>query len=992
MPAPATSLRDTVETTLSKTFDQAQSSIANHQKNCVALYKLHLTASELRQSSSSGDGKRFVGERFFEETVCDMMSRVLLVKKGQAVADRIAKFLGAYIKVLVEKTEEEVRKEGRDEEEDTIADRFMARVFRHLLQAFVAKDKTIRYRAVQIVGEMLPHVGLMDEGLYQEMRGALLGRLHDKEPQIRAISAASLAKLLPTEEPDDVTEGETSILGALVDVLEYDTSPEVRRAALVNIHVTVDTIPHLLTRTRDLDSNVRKHTYSTVLERNCSIGEGEDSKSVGHAHPRFLSIEHREMVIKHGLGDREPSVRAAAASLVGIWVDVMRNPNQIVKNETPAQELEQTMLSFLTLFDLQEVTIPEEALMSVFKTRAEIFDNLEFGDAFWENLTPEKAFLARVFVDQCVAAKDDARLETALPVVTAMAFRIQERYNGLMVLVQDELDEGQIRLEEREEDRIRREEERMSKEFILTELLKLAVNLDYADEIGRRKMFQLVRAMIAHQALPEGLASRCLDVLRKLSDSERDLIMVVVEVIHELRDTEESDDEVVVSNDGNQSVGDSSGPRKKRSGIAMSAEEQSRRDAMDMRCLSLCIGMLERVNGTFEENSTLEGVLSELIVPAVRNKEQYLREKGLICLGLCCLIARKMAARSLQLFLNQIAGAPTQFKLRLLQVVFDVLMVHESDFLSAGSGDNSDKIVEYLLSVLKADESAEIHACVCIGLAKLLLSGMVTNTNALETIFLLYVTPETSDNLELRQCLSYFFPVYCYSNSENQRKMKELFLPLFAQITEMYSELEEGQTMVNPLQLASMLVDWMDPEKTVYVPSEVPGRKKDDNVHVDLAADVVKALFDDNLTRENNKILCQILSKLHLPEVVDENKIKTLKLLIYNVQSRRPPREAAAKNALAKFDATISNKYSAQLESFSEEDCRKLEYLKDLFEFLDDIIPEEEPEPEIPPPATKGKKRYVIRSSNIEGMPEKGSKAIDERRHDYNGWKRGRDR
>ena len=104
MPAPATSLRDTVETTLPKIFDQAQSSIANHQKNCVALYKLHLKASELRQSSSSGNGEKLVGERFFEETICDMMSRVLLVKKGQAVADRIAKFLGAYIKVLVEKS------------------------------------------------------------------------------------------------------------------------------------------------------------------------------------------------------------------------------------------------------------------------------------------------------------------------------------------------------------------------------------------------------------------------------------------------------------------------------------------------------------------------------------------------------------------------------------------------------------------------------------------------------------------------------------------------------------------------------------------------------------------------------------------------------------------------------------------------------------------------------------------------------------------------
>ena len=44
-----------------------------------------------------------------------------------------------------------------------------------------------------------------------------------------------------------------------------------------------------------------------------------------------------------------------------------------------------------------------------------------------------------------------------------------------------------------------------------------------------------------------------------------------------------------------------------------------------------------------------------------------------------------------------------------------------------------------------------------------------------------------------------------------------MFLPLFAQVTEMHSELDEGQRMVNPLQLGSMLVDWMDPEKAVYV-------------------------------------------------------------------------------------------------------------------------------------------------------------------------------
>jgi hypothetical protein len=46
---------------------------------------------------------------------------------------------------------------------------------------------------------------------------------------------------------------------------------------------------------------------------------------------------------------------------------------------------------------------------------------------------------------------------------------------------------------------------------------------------------------------------------------------------------------------------------------------------------------------------------------------------------------------------------------------------------------------------------------------------------------------------------------------------KQLFLPLFSQITEMYAGLDEGQTMVSPLQLGSMLVDWTDPDKAVYV-------------------------------------------------------------------------------------------------------------------------------------------------------------------------------
>jgi hypothetical protein len=43
---------------------------------------------------------------------------------------------------------------------------------------------------------------------------------------------------------------------------------------------------------------------------------------------------------------------------------------------------------------------------------------------------------------------------------------------------------------------------------------------------------------------------------------------------------------------------------------------------------------------SFEDNSTLEGVLGDLIVPAIKRKELAMREKGLVGLGLCCLVAK----------------------------------------------------------------------------------------------------------------------------------------------------------------------------------------------------------------------------------------------------------------------------------------------------------------------------------------------------------------
>jgi condensin complex subunit 3 len=332
----------------------------------------------------------------------------------------------------------------------------------------------------------------------------------------------SLTKLCVSENQD--FDEEVSIVEVLLDTLACDPSmyvlyphsvipfpshfsSDVRRTALLVIPVNTQTLPCVLERTVDSDITIRKLLYSVVLDKLTTV-EGEDGKKTfGPTHPRNLSPVQREAIIRNGLGDRDRQVRASAALLLETWVDFIdvKAEDKDVKVEGQVQEKMQTsVLSLLTLFNLRDGTVAEDALLSIFKTRVDIFDTINFGgknpyfhvvlclsassisaEDYWTTLTPERAFLARVFVEHCKNVKDNAKLEN-LPVVTEIAFRIQEAYNHLL----DDIANQEDTAEDLGSDENERKEAR---ELVISELLKLAVNLDYSDEIGRRKTFQLVR-------------------------------------------------------------------------------------------------------------------------------------------------------------------------------------------------------------------------------------------------------------------------------------------------------------------------------------------------------------------------------------------------------------------------------------------------------------------------------------------------------------------
>ena len=129
----------------------------------------------------------------------------------------------------------------------------------------------------------------------------------------------------------------------------------------------------------------------------------------------------------------------------------------------------------------------------------------------------------------------------------------------------------------------------------------------------------------------------------------------------------------------------------------------------------------------------------------------------------------------------------------------------------------------------------------------------------------------------------------------------------------------------------------------------------------------------------DKKVLCQALNKLFLPhETDDDDKVRTLKLLVHNLRTRRPPRDASALAALVKFDGALSKRFEKQLENFNESEYRQLQSLQELFEFLDDIMPLDEDEDGDEDEEAPAAKKRAARKRRSESVTSDATSIMDE--------------
>ena len=527
---------------------------------------------------------------------------------------------------------------------ETASTRLTSQILSLLLQFMDSKEKTVRYRATQLVAHIINSLDSIDDGYYHLLKSGLLRRIRDREPTVRAQAVRGLGRLAGNDDSesqsdDSCTDDTNGLLDKLLEVLQNDPSADVRRSLLLNLPLTPWTLPFLLERARDLDSVMRRALYARLLP---ALGDF-----------RHLSLSMREKLLRWGLRDRDVNVRKAAARLFRErWIEDCARSHVSDADSRSQEEVTPNIDGLLELLERIDVInsgteegIALEAMREFWDGRPDYQEILKFDNGFWDGLSSESVFIARTYNDYCREQCDmhyELVIEEKMPEVTELACFLQNYINEMIESL-------------RQDSQTLAEDDTGEQEFIVEQLLHIAKTLNYSDEVGRRKMFSLMRETLAIPELPETVTILVVDLLRDLCGfsmaEERDFCGIVLEAIAEVHDSvspevDENEDEsfhsalsAQLSETTRTSTNESKLLANMRDSQGFMDEGKAIREILiNMKCLHIAHCMLQNVEGTLQMNVHLVTMLNNLIVPAVRSHEAPIRERGLLCLGLCCLL------------------------------------------------------------------------------------------------------------------------------------------------------------------------------------------------------------------------------------------------------------------------------------------------------------------------------------------------------------------
>lgn len=926
-------------------FQQAQLSYAGHRKHIAILKKIQDKAVE------NGFEESF--NYWFNKFVL----KILPLKKNELVGDRIVKLVAAFIASLDK--ELAILKDKSHEsfiEKEQIFNKFVDGFIRYILRGMDCKDKNVRYRVLQLLVMIMDNLGEIDEELYYLLIWSLNKRIYDKEGHIRTQAVFCLTKfqdettVLEDLNKDFGVDEEVPAAISLMHIIQNDPSPDVRRAAMLNLIKTPNTLSYILERARDVNSVNRRLIYSRVL------------KSMGLQCFEKIDFKILDQLIKWGLEDRDDSVRNACEKLISYhWINLFNGD----------------LIELLEHFNIVKSISIYPAVMRLLNVRDDIINRLKFPQGIWKEFTVEIAFLFRCLYTVCVENEYFEVIDEHFPEAAVLADYI--RFYSLKRFPATQNETNSVVLTRAD---------RKHLDFIIEQLLITADKYDFSDEIGRRSMLSVIRNLLSYKTLPEPLIRIGHKVLKKLSINEKDFVTMAIEIINDLRDedielqeqiereknkrqkkknkpnrnkkfnkdnnegvlsdvvAEDEDDDEDEDLDSFHSAVDNLVNGKEneidRSIINSIVKEREPSAETIVICLTRSSCMLELVNEPLEQNILITSLIETLITPAVRNSESKVRELGVRNLGLCCLLDIQLAIENMYILGMCVSKGDEPLKKIALQAIVDIFSIYGNEVVNGEGKVDSVSLHKMFYKVLKNNNLPECQVVAAEGLCKLFLADVFTDDDLFETLVLSYFSPANTTNEPLIQVFAFSLPVYCLSHPIHQLKMSKVAADVLLRLCILWGDLQtssdkdvKGTAMLKPNVIIQQLIHWTDPRKVV-------NRKEDDaaksSVQLDFLLDLLH-IFSQIDKREIKRMILTNINNFYVTSQQPIEKLKEVQSLI-NAFLQNETLDNLCRNSLVKFNNNLTTRIeTAMSQSNEDKEEDRLGYTdKELSQILDESM------------------------------------------------------
>ncbi|XP_076251973.1 condensin complex subunit 3-like isoform X2 [Rhynchophorus ferrugineus] len=716
---------------IAESFSSSQNTTATHKKNSVKLLKLYEN-TELTT---------------YYEAFLPSLYKVLNtdIKIKSLNLDRIIEFVGQFLSDI-----------NQNEKFDKS---LFSKIVEYLLQASQCIDDNIRYRACQIITNLLEHLvgSEISDDLCSQIEMIFLDRLYDPKTVVRLLAIRVLYRLQDPQDPEDRIHSE------FLKIIRNDMHAKVRELCVEKIILNRSIIEQIIKRTRDIDVSVRLVAFKRLsgIVKSLKIG---DRRTILTAGIYDLSEKVQKFVYSVFLDtwlksfDNDIFVLMEALRYDGDEKDINETLH-LYKNILHKFYFKSNSSEMLRVLEFDEVnTIP--------------YQKLNWGTiSYW-----------RLLIDYLKEAKLDDQLENVMP-EPAVYFKYVKGYI-------EETDNNSDFLE---------------KQFIIKELFHITKTYDYSDPPTRQSLNNLVEYVLKNADLLDSVVEDIIDCL-KLSMTEvekrsRFVCEIISDLLYPIDEAEAAEAErvrqfqlstlttklIILQGEQSDAVqrADYLDADRLKKEIEFVAEEiknlrnaihsvatdevKKKTDLMTVtKCLDIACGIL-RTLGMSDLTTSLKTLKTDVIEDFLMYDNDIVRTKAFKCYAIFCIFDKCTALNGIHMFALPIlayqAGEECDMQTLIVCIgaVVDLIRIYGADLIAEpdeeqlsesvneehqmvfSGGTSLTQVIQGLVDLMD-DSQYEVQEIAGKGLCQLILNERIHSSTLLCKLILKWCNPaDTGD-------------------------------------------------------------------------------------------------------------------------------------------------------------------------------------------------------------------------------------------------------